>query len=567
MCIKSFFSRKEKTEEKEPNQNHFVSEIIFNNNSKLVLNDGDIVVFVGANNVGKSQALNDLYRNLYTYEKGIILNSIKINKEKIKEFFDKNFKTIRDRHQRLVYNVPMSNGISDNEIEIYNKNSSYGLCREAFVANINTESRLSICKPIDILDDHEIATAPQQLLTTDNNRKETLSNKFFRAFKKRIFLNYYNSKKIKLCMGDDIVIEGDVCEQTIDSFAKKLDNYKLISEQGDGIKSFAGILLFLALDFYRIFLIDEPEAFLHPPQAQIMGNIIGESIKNDQQAFISTHSENFLKGLLDTCPNRVKIVRISRIDDKNDFAILNNEDLKTVWNDSLLRHSNILQGLFYKTVILCESDSDCKMYSIIDKFLKEKNGILPETMFIHCGGKSRLSKVIPIFKALKVNLRIITDIDILDDRKNFASFAQSIGIEWSDLKEDWLTISDSISNIYKSVKRLTIKEMVKCGEPDLSQNEISDLKKLLDTECGWSQIKKGGFKMLGNAKAQDAFITINKKLNEKGAFIVPAGELESLIIGCQGHGPTWVNAVLEKYPNLEDNIYEEIKKFVQSWNI
>ena len=73
--------------------------------------------------------------------------------------------------------------------------------------------------------------------------------------------------------------------------------------------------------------------------------------------------------------------------------------------------------------------------------------------------------------------------------------------------------------------------------------------------------------MLGNAKAQDAFITINKKLNEKGAFIVPAGELESLIIGCQGHGPTWVNAVLEKYPNLEDNIYEEIKKFVQSWNI
>ena len=567
MNLKNFFSRKTKMEESELNPNHFISEIVFNDNSSLLLNEGDIVVFVGANNVGKSQALNDLFKNLHNYEKGIILNSIKIKKEKLKDFFDKNFKTIRNRHQKLVYNVPMSNGISNSEIELYDRIESYGLCREAFVANINTESRLSVCKPIDILEDHEIASAPQQLITTDVNRKEELSKNFFRAFNKKLFLNYYNSKKIKLCMGDDFTIEGNTCEQSIDLFAQKLDDYKIISDQGDGIKSFVGILLFLTLDFYKIFLIDEPEAFLHPPQAQIMGNIIGESIKNNQQAFISTHSENFLKGLLDTCPDRVKIVRISRIDDKNDFAILNNDDLKNVWNDSLLRHSNILQGLFHKTVILCESDSDCQMYSIIDKFLKEKKGILPETMFIHCGGKSRLSKIVPIFKALKVNLRVITDIDILDDKNTFASFAQSFGIEWKDLKEDWLAISESISKTYQSVKRSDIKEMIKGGEPDLSPNEILKLKNLLDTECGWSLVKKGGFKMLGNAKAQDAFITINKKFNEKGAFIVPAGELESFITGSQGHGPTWVNAVLEKYPNLEDNIYEEIKKFVLSWNI
>lgn len=567
MNIKDVFSRTIKMEEPELNPNHFISEIVFNDNSSLLLNEGDIVVFVGANNVGKSQALNDLFKNLHNCEKGTILNSIKIKRERVKEFLDKNFKTIRDQRQRLVYNVPMSNGISNTEIELYDRSESYGLCREAFVANINTESRLSVCKPIDILDDYEIASAPQQLITTDVNRKEKLSKNFFRAFNKKLFLNYYNSKKIKLCMGDDFTIEGNTCDQSIDLFAQKLDNYKIISDQGDGIKSFVGILLFLTLDFYKIFLIDEPEAFLHPPQAQIMGNIIGESIKNNQQAFISTHSENFLKGLLDTCPNRVKIVRISRIDDKNDFAILNNDDLKIVWNDSLLRHSNILQGLFHKTVILCESDSDCKMYSIIDKFLKEKKGILSETMFIHCGGKSRLSKIVPIFKALKVNLRVITDIDILDDKNTFTSFAQSIGLEWNDLKKDWLTISESISKIYQSIKRSDIKEMMKCGEPDLSPIEISKLKNLLDTECGWNLVKKGGFKMLGSPEAQNAFITINRKLNEKGAFIVSVGELESFITGCQGHGPTWVNAVLEKYPNLEDNNYEEIKKFVQSWNI
>ena len=34
-----------------------------------------------------------------------------------------------------------------------------------------------------------------------------------------------------------------------------------------------------------------------------------------------------------------------------------------------------------------------------------------------------------------------------------------------------------------------------------------------------------------------------------------------------GHGPDWVNTVLEKYPNLDDPVYKEISKFVQSINL
>lgn len=52
-----------------------------------------------------------------------------------------------------------------------------------------------------------------------------------------------------------------------------------------------------------------------------------------------------------------------------------------------------MSSLFYKTVVLCESDSDCKMYSLIDNYLKLKEKKYSETLFIHCGGKHRIPKI------------------------------------------------------------------------------------------------------------------------------------------------------------------------------
>ena len=136
------------------------------------------------------------------------------------------------------------------------------------------------------------------------------------------------------------------------------------------------------LDYYCTFLIDEPESFLHPPQANIMGRIIGETLRQNQQAFISTHSEEIIKGLMDVCPERLKIIRITREENLNSYSILENARFSEIWNDPLLKHSNIMTSLFHTDVILCESDSDCKMYSIIERHLKQEQGKYSETLFI-----------------------------------------------------------------------------------------------------------------------------------------------------------------------------------------
>ena len=106
-----------------------------------------------------------------------------------------------------------------------------------------------------------------------------------------------NGSNIPLCIGDAVKFDKDFIDEQerMEEYAAILDTYKQVQEQGDGIKSFTRILLYLMLDYYCTFLIDEPESFLHPPQANIMGRIIGKTLRENQQAFISTHSEEIIK--------------------------------------------------------------------------------------------------------------------------------------------------------------------------------------------------------------------------------------------------------------------------------
>ena len=57
-----------------------------------------------------------------------------------------------------------------------------------------------------------------------------------------------------------------------------------------------------------------------------------------------------------------------------------------------------MDSMFHESVVLCESDSDCKMYSIVFEYVKGESGSFLQTQFIHCGGKARMADV---SKALK----------------------------------------------------------------------------------------------------------------------------------------------------------------------
>ena len=397
-----------------------------------------------------------------------------------------------------------------------------------------------------------------------------MSHDFERAFEKHIIPNQLFGSVIPLAIGDDVKIESDKesASSMIYSYAEKLASYPQVQNQGDGIKSFVGIMLYLMIDHYRTFLIDEPESFLHPPQAKIMGEIIGQTLSEHQQVFISTHSEEIVKGLLEVCPERVKMIRITRTGNVNNFSILGNENFKKIWGDPLLRHSNIMASLFHKTVVLCESDSDCRLYSILDSYLKQKEGHFSETMFIHCGGKQRMAKIVFSLKELNIDVKLVPDLDVLNDETIFKTITNSFWISWEVLEKDYRILISNLGNgrsIKREEARAAIEAILNKSRNDvLSNKESKDIQEVVKTKSIWSDLKKSGIRGFPHGDAALAFEKMNSILKENGIYVVPVGELESFIPTVGGHGPNWVNSVLETYPDLENSIYNEIKEFIQS---
>jgi predicted ATPase len=105
-----------------------------------------------------------------------------------------------------------------------------------------------------------------------------------------------------------------------------MHEYERLDEQGDGIRSFVGISLALLILKRSLFLIDEPEAFLHPPQAFRIGAFIGEQAKQSRQIIIATHSVDVLRGILSRSQD-VDIVRIDRVGNRNSGMVQNHDPL------------------------------------------------------------------------------------------------------------------------------------------------------------------------------------------------------------------------------------------------
>ena len=299
-----------------------------------------------------------------------------------------------------------------------------------------------------------------------------------------------------------------------------------------------------------------------------MGRIIGRTLSANQQAFISTHSEEIIKGLLDVCPERVKIIRITRENDSNNFSVLENENISSVWNDPLLKYSNIMTSLFHKEVVLCESDSDCKMYSIIDRKNKQLEGMYSETLFVHCGGKHRMAKIAKALRALNICVKLVPDIDVLNDENVFKGILDAFGIEWTNVEVSYNTIVSNLHSPKEKIRRDDVSVCIdriceKANKEYLSNSEIKEIKASVSVISKWDGIKKGGISALPSGNATLEYKKMDNLLNSAGIFIVPVGELECFIKEVGGHGPEWTNTVLEKYPDLDNEVYDEIKSFVK----
>lgn len=523
---------KEKTAIQKPQV--FLKNIIFNDDTQLTLNYNSVLVFTGANNCGKSQVLRDVEAGLDTSNSlpTIVIKDIEyeflgtIDEE---TFFRERFKM----NQQGYYQIFESGNVFDkNTIQSYWKNRTfYNDIHLLFIKRLSTESRLISSNALQRNDNPE--RNPIYKLNQSESLAQKLSDYFRQAFGSDLIINRNDMQTIPLHTGQ----APDKTAFTIanqDEYYNQVTKLPKLQEQGDGMRSFASILLDTFTSEHSITLIDEPEAFLHPPQARILGKMLANNNPDNRQLLISTHSEDFLQGLLDADSENVTVIRINRDSNINRMSVLRNDKIKKLWGNPILRYSNMLSGLFHEKVVVCESDYDCLFYqAIMDAIYEHKNEIAPDILFTHCGGKTRIKDVVSALKAVNVPVAAICDFDLLNKSHIFKPITASFGINWE------VTLSSYMRIIYDGMNA-----------------------KSNDRNNAWTQIKKvGKAGFTGNEPA--AYGNVEAACKSAGLFVVPVGEMECFDKTVNKEKKDWVYHVLENYDLATEVKLEEARKFVQ----
>ena len=533
----------------------------------------DIVVFVGPNNAGKSVALQELERWVRGKSRSQVITSTTLHHAGTPD----DFETYLNRHTQItlqggstsIKGPGFSVGIGTQDVksmwpkQIANFSS-------LFCTRVNTETRITESDPAPsfaVLTD--TPSSPIHLLYQNDELEDTISKHFQKAFGNELIVFRLGGKEMPLLVGNRPALT--VGEDRLSrSYNERLRSSSLpLSEQGDGMRSFASVILrLLAPTTPSILLLDEPEAFLHPPQARLLGEIIARNKPSEAQLFVATHSPDVLQGLIAVAPENLHVLRMQREGNINRVLELDKELVKEVSRDPLMMQSSVMSGVFHERVIICESDADCMFYSSVLNVAKVHGGRYPDLLFIHANGKHRMGTLASTLVQLGVPVDIIADMDILNDINDLRRIVDALKGDWSIIEKlaqnvkraieehkPWLTgleVKKGIENILKDVPE------VGPFPTDLQ----AKVKEQFRRASPWDAIKQAGTHAIPAGQASDQFNKLHSICKTAGLWIVPVGEVEGFCRTIGGHGPKWVQKVLEDRDVENDAELQEARKFL-----
>lgn len=205
---------------------------------------------------------------------------------------------------------------------------------------------------------------------------------------------------------------------------------KGLSDQGDGVRAFLGLITANAIYREGLVLVDEPEAFLHPPLARRLARHLAEEAERSSATCIcATHSAAFLQGCLDS-GRPVSILRIGfdRQAGNRSLHLLDADQLKTLLRDPVVRSAGVLDMLFADTAILCEGETDCLVFrTAYETVLGDQLDCAPS--FVSTGGKGAISGILGPLRQMGVRVAALFDFDLVIGRDfDFSGLLRSAGM-------------------------------------------------------------------------------------------------------------------------------------------
>lgn len=514
-----------------------------------------VVIFVGPNNAGKSQALRDLTglaRDSANY-RGVVVKATQF--EKVGTFDDAIAWANSNLPMRSVEGVSKTaitgwGEVGPNDFANQWANSpNLNVLSDTMMLLADGRSRLTAGDaPSNIDFTKQFATHPIQRASRDPELEKTFNDLGRRAFGMSVTVDRYAGSVIPLRLGDRPKFEHDD-GMPARAYLDALAQLPRLEEQGDGVKSFLGLMTQLIAGSHQVLLVDEPEAFLHPPQARLLGQLLAERSAG-QQVFIATHSTDVVQGALEA-GGGVTIVRLRRSGAVNRASTLSDQSIKALWADPLLRYSEVLDGLFHDAVVVCESDSDCRYYSAVRDALPgtpAPGERRLELLFTHCGGKQRLHIAIRALRGVDVPVLAIADFDVLRDAAELRRVVEAADGDWAQFEADQRQLDAALTSDRKPLEKIALSQafserLNECNDR-LTTKDAAELRRLLRIEDGWDRTKRSGTSGVPSGEPFAAAQRLVQALAGLGILVVPVGELERFVPEVGTHGPAWVNSVL-----------------------
>lgn len=325
-------------------------------------------------------------------------------------------------------------------------------------------------------------------------------------------------------------------EQALDEVARTFhSNAELVSDLSDGVQAFTGLASAVHSLPHRILLIDEPEAFLHPPLARRLGNHLSEvASAGNANLLVSTHSAEFVMGCVES-EAPTTIVRLTYDKGVASARSLAPNDVNAIMKDPLLRSTKAIQALFHRAAVVAEADTDRAFYDEVNQRLQRVDRGVDDCLFVNAQNWQTIARVIDPLRKLGVPAAAILDLDTVAASEAWTPFYRAAGLDESSKKA-------------METARATARTSLKKSKT----------------------YKKDGLDGLGAADRAkvESFIGMAAKY---GLFVVEVGELESWLksLGVTVSKSRWLPAIFDAMGMDGENDYlspesDDVWSFVDS---
>ena len=539
-----------------------LSSMTFSDGRRVVLEPQDTVVLVGPNNSGKSLSLREL-QTLAAKGAGARTKAV-LGMELRKTGTAQDLRRFLESEAELSGKMYRHHDWELHEIHVSQWDEDYlrhGLAA-GFVRTVSAGGRLAICEVQESIARGEPKTKPQHVLYDDTKLMTRISGLLRRAFGVDIMFDFRGGSTLPIHVGE-VPSGNGMVDRVGDEYVDAVRAEPLLHEQGDGMKSYAGMLFETIVAARDVVLVDEPEAFLHPPQMRHLGKTLAEEVGG--QLVVATHSSDILRGLLEGTRGHLRILRIRREGDVNVVSEAAPDVIRRLWEEPQLRYSNALEGVFHEQTLICEDDSDCRLLNAVaDHMEADGPQKWADTAYVPTGGKHRIPHVAGVLRQVGVPVKAVFDIDFLSEEALVARAVGEFGGDWNELRQTWERVDAAVRSGVNAKTTAEIKKAVVAllAESPGSVLPKGDVVELMKQDKPWSVVKAFGADGIPNGDAQLEYRKLSAGLEAIGIYLVPVGEIENFSRELGSHGPGFVAKLLSE-KSLGDPDLADLREFVE----